>query len=81
MLERCEWLFVCVRQGRRRLYFNGITFSVWVAEALAYSLLTYYLLQAAWMDSSTSASGQELDYHAFGVVLLFGLVLQSNLRM
>ena len=37
-------------QGRRRLYFNGFTFSFWVVEGIIYALLTYYLLQVRVLD-------------------------------
>ncbi|KAL8440448.1 hypothetical protein Efla_005590 [Eimeria flavescens] len=67
--------------GRRRLYFNGFTFSFWVVEGIIYALLTYYLLQAAWFDSTALPGGPNLGFFSFGVILLFGLVIQSNLRI
>ncbi|CDJ64673.1 adenylate and guanylate cyclase catalytic domain-containing protein, putative [Eimeria necatrix] len=67
--------------GRRRLYFNGFTFSFWTVEGIIYSLLTYYILQAAWMDSNAIPGGQTMGFFSFGAILLFGLIIQSNLRM
>ncbi|XP_026190015.1 uncharacterized protein LOC34622156 [Cyclospora cayetanensis] len=67
--------------GRRRLYFNGFTFSFWIVEGIIYSLLTYYLLQAAWMDSNALSGGPNMGFFSFGAILLFGLIMQSNLRI
>ncbi|KAL8441686.1 hypothetical protein Emag_006978 [Eimeria magna] len=67
--------------GRRRLYFNGFTFSFWVVEGIVYALITYYLLQAAWLDSTALPDGSNLGFFSFGVILLFGLIIQSNLRI
>ncbi|KAL8271382.1 hypothetical protein Esti_004716 [Eimeria stiedai] len=67
--------------GRRRLYFNGFTFSFWVVEGIIYALITYYLLQAAWLDSTALPDGSNLGFFSFGVILLFGLIIQSNLRI
>lgn len=48
-VEKKERLFesVSLVQGRRRLYFNGFTFSFWIVEGIIYALITYYLLHVS----------------------------------
>ncbi|CBZ50397.1 putative adenylate and guanylate cyclase catalytic domain-containing protein [Neospora caninum Liverpool] len=67
--------------GRRRLYFNGFRFILWTVEGIVYSFLIFYLLQATWMDGSTIHDGQVLGFHSYGILLLFGSLLESNVRI
>ncbi|KFG53007.1 guanylyl cyclase, partial [Toxoplasma gondii FOU] len=67
--------------GRRRLYFNGFRFILWTVEGIIYSFLIFYLLQATWMDGNTFHDGQVLGFHSYGILLLFGSLLQSNVRI
>ncbi|PHJ22597.1 guanylyl cyclase, partial [Cystoisospora suis] len=67
--------------GRRRLYFNGFRFIFWTVEGIVYSFIIFYLLQATWMEGNTFSDGQVLGFHSYGVLMLFGSLLQSNVRI
>lgn len=45
------------------------------------SLFCFVCPQATWMEGNTFSDGQVLGFHSYGVLMLFGSLLQSNVRM